>query len=187
MTDLPTGPTGPTGLTGPFVAVDVHYPGDAGARAALVAARDRRFSLVTQTRTAMVAAVAPYRPGEFYLRELPPLRAVLPAAGELALIVVDGYVDLDPDGRPGLGARVHAEFGGVPVVGVAKTAFGTATHAARVFRGQSARPLYVTAAGMTIADAAALVAEMDGRFRLPDALRRADRLARGLERPCFVG
>jgi deoxyribonuclease V len=177
----------PPGSTAPFVAVDVHYPDDADAQAAMVAARDRRFSVVTRTRTAMVAAVAPYRPGEFYLRELPPLRAVIPAAQELALIVVDGYVDLDPDGRPGLGAHVHAEFGGVPVVGVAKTAFGTATHAARVFRGRSSRPLYVTAAGMTIADAAALVAEMAGPFRVPDALKRVDRLARGLELPHSVG
>jgi hypothetical protein len=34
---------------------------------------------------------------------------------------------------------------------------------------------------MTIADAARLVAEMAGQFRLPDALKLADRLARGLE------
>ena len=27
----------------------------------------------------MLAAVEPYRPGEFYRRELPPLRAVIPA------------------------------------------------------------------------------------------------------------
>jgi deoxyribonuclease V len=165
----------------------VHYLDDGGARAAMVAAADRRFSQVLRTRTAMVSAVDPYRPGEFYRRELPPLRAVIPAADELALIVVDGYVDLDPDGRPGLGAHVHAEFG-VPVVGVAKTPFGTATHAARVLRGLSSRPLYVTAAGMTTADAVVLVTEMAGRFRLPDALKRVDRLARGLElpdeRPC---
>ena len=148
----------------------------------MVAAGDRRFSQVVRTQTAMVAAVDPYRPGEFCRRELPPLRAVIPAAGELSLIVVDGYVDLDPDGRPGLGAHVHGEFG-VPVVGVAKTAFGTATHAARVLRGQSSRPLYVTAAGMTIADAAALVTEMAGRFRIPDALKTVDRLARTGPRP----
>jgi deoxyribonuclease V len=172
----------PSGSGALFVAVDVHYLDDGGARAAMVAAGDRRFSLLTRTKTATVSAVAPYRPGEFYRRELPPLRTVIPASDELALIVVDGYVDLDPDGRPGLGAHVHAEFG-VPVIGVAKTAFGTATHAARVHRGQSSRPLYVTAAGMTIADAAALVAEMAGPFRVPDALKRADRLARGLELP----
>jgi len=91
--------------------------------------------------------------------------------------VVDGYADLDPDGRPGLGARAHAEFG-VPVIGVAKTAFRTATHAIPVLRGTSARPLYVTAAGMSRADAAELVRQMAGRHRMPDALRRADTLAR---------
>ncbi|HUZ39635.1 MAG TPA: endonuclease V [Streptosporangiaceae bacterium] len=165
---------------GLFVAVDVHYLDDVGARAAMVAARDRRFSLVSWTRTAVVAAVAPYQAGQFYLRELPPLRAVIPAPGEIALIVVDGYVDLDPGGRPGLGAHVHAEFG-VPVIGVAKTAFKAATHAAQVLRGRSSRPLYVTAAGMATADAARLVAEMTGQFRVPDALKLADRLARGLE------
>jgi len=166
-----------------FVAVDVHYLDAGGARAAMVATSDQRFSQVVRTQTAIVSAVEPYRPGEFYRRELPPLRAVIPAADELALIVVDGYVDLDPDGRPGLGAHVHAEFA-VPVIGVAKTAFGTATHAARVLRGQSSRPLYVTAAGMTIADAAVLVTEMSGRFRTPDALKTVDRLARtGAHRP----
>jgi deoxyribonuclease V len=90
---------------------------------------------------------------------------------------VDGYADLDPAGRPGLGAHAHAEFG-VPVIGVAKTAFRTATHAVPVVRGGSARPLFVTAAGMSADEAAALVAGMAGRFRLPDALRRADALAR---------
>jgi deoxyribonuclease V len=165
----------------------VHYLDDGGARAAMVATSDRRFSQVVQTQTAIISAVEPYRPGEFYQRELPPLRAVIPATDELTLIVVDGYVDLDPDGRPGLGAHVHTEFR-VPVIGVAKTAFATATHAARVLRGQSSRPLYVTAAGMTIADAAVLVTEMAGRFRMPDALKTVDRLARtGAERPSPVG
>ena len=61
--------------------------------------------------------VAPYRPGEVYPRELPPLRAVLADLDELGLLVVDGYADLDPAGRPGLGARAHGEFG-IPVIGV---------------------------------------------------------------------
>ncbi len=172
----------PSGAAGLHVAVDVHYLDEVTARAAMVAACDRRFSVITSSRTAIVPALAPYRPGELYLRELPPLRAVIPVAGDLALIVVDGYVDLDPAGRPGLGAHVFAEYG-VPVIGVAKTAFRTATHAATVIRGQSSRPLYVTAAGMTAADAAHLVRNMAGQFRLPDALKRADRLARGLEPP----
>jgi deoxyribonuclease V len=49
-----------------------------------------------------------------------------------------------------------------------------------VVRGESsARPLYVTAAGMSRHQAADLVRHMAGRYRLPDALRRADSLARG--------
>jgi deoxyribonuclease V len=62
-----------------------------------------RFAHVLAERTAVVPRVAPYRPGEFYLRELPPLRAVLEDLSELGLLVVDGYADLDPGGRPGLG------------------------------------------------------------------------------------
>lgn len=165
-----------------FAAVDVHYLGAAGARAALVTASDARFAGLAGTATILVPDTAQYRPGEFYLRELPPIRAVCRHAGPFALIVVDGYVDLDPEGRPGLGAHVHGEFG-APVIGVAKTAYRTAIHAARIRRGQSARPLYITAAGLTIADAASLVENMAGAFRIPDALCTADRLARGLEQP----
>jgi deoxyribonuclease V len=92
--------------------------------------------------------------------------------------VVDGYVDLDPGGRPGLGARAHEALA-IPVIGVAKSAFRTATHAIPVLRGASKRPLFVTSAGIPRADAAELVRLMAGRFRVPDALRRADQLARG--------
>jgi deoxyribonuclease V len=173
---------GGTPRTGPFAAVDVHYLGAAGARAALVTAGDARFTALAGTATILVAEAEQYRPGEFYLRELPAIRAVCRHAGPFALIVVDGYVDLDPAGRPGLGAHVHAEFG-VPVIGVAKTAFRTASHAARIRRGHSARPLFITAAGMIIADAASLIEDMAGQFRIPDALRTADRLARGLDLP----
>jgi deoxyribonuclease V len=166
-----------------FVAADVHYLPSGGARAAAVVAADPAFSRLAGERTVVVADVAPYQPGQFYLRELPPLRAVLDGLSGLSLLVVDGYADLDPDGRPGLGARARDEFG-VPVIGVAKTPFRTATHAIAVLRGTSDRPLYVTAAGMPRADAASLVRQMAGRHRLPDALRRADTLARhGPPRP----
>ena len=162
---------------GVCAAVDVHYLSPGGARAAAVLAADAAFSHVLAERTALVPRVPAYRPGEFYLRELPPLRAVLEDLSGLGLLVVDGYADLDPVGRPGLGAYVHAEFG-IPVIGVAKSRFRTATHAVPVVRGSSVRPLFVTAAGMPSAEAADLVRRMAGRYRLPDALRRADTLAR---------
>jgi len=158
-------------------AADVHYLSSGGARAAAVLAGDAAFVDVLAERTAVVPEVLAYRPGELFVRELPPLRAVLDGVRGLRLLVIDGYADLDPAGRPGLGAHAHAEFG-IPVIGVAKSPFRTATHAMAVLRGNSARPLFVTAAGMPRTDAADLVRHMAGRFRLPDALRRADTLAR---------
>jgi deoxyinosine 3'endonuclease (endonuclease V) len=118
---------------GVCAAVDVHYLSTGGARAAAVLAADAAFAHVLAEHTAVVPRVAPYRPSEFYLRELPPLRPVLQDLSGLGLLVVDGYADLDPAGRPGLGAHAHAEFG-IPVIGVAKSRFRTATHALPVLR-----------------------------------------------------
>ena len=84
-------------------AVDVHYLSTGGARAAAVLAADAAFAHVLAERTAVLPRVAPYQPGQFYLRELPPLRAVLDdLSGVAGLLVVDGYTDLDPGDRPGL-------------------------------------------------------------------------------------
>jgi deoxyribonuclease V len=89
----------------------------------------------------MIPQVPAYRGREFCRRELPPLRAVLGDLSGLGLLVVDGYADLDPGGRPGLGAQTHAEFG-IPVIGVVKSRFRTATHAVPVLRGSSVRPFH---------------------------------------------
>lgn len=162
---------------GRYAAVDVDYPGTGGANAAVVLANESTFATVVTEHTAWLDVVAEYRPGAFYERELPALRAVLTGVLPVDLLVVDGYVDLDPDGRPGLGARASAMFG-VPVVGVAKTAFRAASHAVEVRRGQAVRPLYVTATGVDLDWAAGFVRGMAGDYRLPDALRRVDALAR---------
>jgi deoxyribonuclease V len=114
-------------------AADVYYLGSGGARAAAVVAGDAAFAHVLAEYTAVTSEVAPYQPGEFYLRELPPLRAVLDGIPGLGLLVIDGYADLDPDGRPGLGAHARTELG-IPVIGVAKSAFRTATPAIAVRR-----------------------------------------------------
>jgi deoxyribonuclease V len=159
-------------------AIDVHYPDTGGARAALVVGAEPTFPAIVQERVCWLEEALPYEPGRFFKRELPCIRAVLEGVEPLELLIVDGYVDLDPDGRPGLGAHVREELG-LPVIGVAKTAFHTATHAIEVLRGEATKPLYVTAAGLPVADAAAYVTAMTGPFRLPDALRRVDALARG--------
>jgi deoxyribonuclease V len=107
--------SGEYGDGGVCVAVDVHYLEAGGARSAAVMAADAAFSRVVGEHTVLVPDVQPYQAGQFWLRELPPLRAVVDGLTAMTLLVVDGYVDLDPDGRPGLGARAHAEFG-IPVI-----------------------------------------------------------------------
>ena len=89
----------------------------------------------------MVPQIPAHWPGQLYRRELAPLRAVLGDLSGLGPLVVDGYADLDPSGRPGLGAQAHAEFG-IPVIGVVKSRFRTATHAVPVLRGSSVRPFH---------------------------------------------
>jgi deoxyribonuclease V len=161
-----------------FGAVDVHYPSTGGARAGLLVTGDARLADVVEQRVVWLPTVEAYQPGRFYLRELPAVSAVLATTTSLDLLVIDGYVDLDPQGRPGLGAHVHGRTG-LPVIGVAKTAFRTASHAVTVYRGNGAtRPLFVTAAGLSAGRAAALVAAMAGPYRIPDAMRRVDMLAR---------
>jgi len=158
--------------------VDVGYLDDDTAVGAVVVGRDATLSTIEGERVVRLEVVAPYRPGAFYERELPALGAVL-AGIPVSLLFVDGYVDLDPDGRPGLGAHAAIAFG-CPVIGVAKTAFRTATHAIPVLRGTSIRPLFVTASGIPVSDAAEMVASMAGGNRLPDALKKVDRLTRSI-------
>jgi deoxyribonuclease V len=167
-------------------AVDVHYDDEGGATAGLVVCNDLTCARVTATYATRIDEVAPYEPGALFKRELPCIAAVLALHGPVDLLIVDGYATLDPDGRPGLGAHAAESFG-LPVIGVAKKPFRTATHAAHVTRGTATRPLYVTAAGgLDIADAARIVANMAGPHRLPTALTTADRLARGHEQPTLA-
>lgn len=165
-----------------YVAVDVHYPAEGGAVAAAVVVADLAFGCIVAERLAHLDQVEPYQPGAFWRREWPAVSAVLSGLGRIDLVLVDGYVHLDADGRPGLGAHVAEELD-VPVIGVAKTAFRGAEHAVQVVRAPATKPLYVTAAGMAAGRAAELVSAMAGRYRLPDALRRVDALARGTVQP----
>ena len=117
-----------------------------------------------------------YEPGAFAKRELPYLLGVLARMPPLEAILVDAYVWLGPD-RAGLGARLH-DACGLPVIGVAKTRFEGAV-AREVVRGDSARPLYVTAVGIDEQLVAEHVRTMHGEFRIPTLIKRADALARG--------
>jgi deoxyribonuclease V len=165
-------------------AVDVHYYGASGrAKAALVVCGDLGFSRTVSEHVVDIPRTAPYEPGALYKRELPCIRAVLQLGPPLDLLVIDGYATLDPAGRPGLGAYAAQAFD-LPVIGVAKRPFRTATHAVQIVRGAATRPLYITTAGcIEDADAARIVSAMAGPHRLPAAVTRADRLARAHHGP----
>lgn len=132
---------------------------------------------------------APYRSGEFYLRELPPILKVLSRISvSIETVVMDGYVWLNGN-RAGLGAHLHSALGGkVHVIGVAKNPWRSeaieqaANHPERrtiaVTRGGSKRSLYVTSTGIDVALAADMIVGMHGRFRIPTLLAAVNTLVR---------
>jgi deoxyribonuclease V len=166
-----------------MACVDVDYR-DSEAAAACVLFRDWTDEHAAGQLVQAISGVAAYVPGEFYRRELPCLLAVLDRVTEpLDLVVVDGYVWLGDQTHPGLGAHLYEALERrVKVVGVAKTRFASARLAVPVVRGESAtRPLFVTAAGMAVEEAAEAVRSMYGPHRIPTLLRQVDRLCRTAE------
>jgi deoxyribonuclease V len=169
-----------------IVALDVDYRQRATPRANEVVAAAVGFAAWSADHASAEVVVtsdappAAYVPGAFYQRELPHLLGVLALVPPpIDAVIVDGYVWLEP-GKPGLGARLYEALGGAtPVIGVAKTRYASAT-AVEVLRGDSARPLYVTAAGIDATDAAAHLASMAGSHRIPTLLKRVDQLCRGI-------
>ena len=123
---------------------------------------------------------AQYEPGAFYKRELPLLLALIDGLEcRPEVFVIDGYVWLGAAGKAGLGAHLFESLGqAIRVVGVAKTPYRDDNWSARVLRGKSRRPLFVTAVGLDQTKAAELVSGMHGEHRIPTLLGRADHLAR---------
>ncbi|HWP57054.1 MAG TPA: endonuclease V [Candidatus Acidoferrales bacterium] len=164
-----------------IAAVDAHYAETQAIAACVVFHRwtDHRPCGEIIER---IPNAAPYEPGRFYLRELPCLLAVLDKVSRpLEAILIDGYVWLGDEAKPGLGAHLYASLGKItPVIGVAKSRFHQGKAVQALLRGKSSRPLFVSAAGVELAEAAAHVREMHGPFRVPTLLKHVDRLCRGI-------
>lgn len=167
-----------------LVCVDVDYrAGPSGRTSACAAALvfpDWPSPTSAAEHVVSIAEVADYEPGQFYKRELPCVLAVLERV-EFGIhgILIDGYVVLDEHGTLGLGGHLWEQLERrIPIIGVAKNPFSRPTPAIELLRGDSLRPLYVTALGVEVETAAADVRRMHGRFRLPTMLKRVDRLCR---------
>ena len=161
---------------------DVDYRADGTAVAACVMVKDWIDAAPAGEYTVRVSEVAEYQPGQFYKREMPCLLALIDTLPEPpTTCVVDGYVWLGDETTPGLGGHLYTALGdATPVVGVAKTRFTGAEPVAEVMHGETAttRPLYVSAVGIPLADAAKHVQSMHGAFRLPTLIKRVDTLCR---------
>jgi deoxyribonuclease V len=160
--------------------LDVAYASDAAGVACLLTESWTTATPAMELSKCVTCAPREYAPGGFYQRELPLLRAMIGDLPALpSLLVIDGYVWLGPSNMPGLGAHLFETLhAATPIIGVAKTRYRNDTWSELVYRGKSLRPLYVTAAGVETAKAAALVSSMHGKHRIPTLLQRVDRLAR---------
>ena len=162
--------------------MDVGYH-DAGARAAAILAEQWHDSAASHQQIVNLPEVAPYQPGAFYLRELPCLLVLIQALPQTpSLLVIDGYVWLDAQYRPGLGAHLYQALDKrIPVVGIAKTAFAgadTCPLIEPVLRANSRRPLYVSCVGADLRRTALEVQQMHGLYRIPSLLKQVDSLSR---------
>jgi exodeoxyribonuclease-5/deoxyribonuclease V len=128
--------------------------------------------------------IAEYVPGEFYKRELPCILSLLKKIQaeleNIEAIVVDGFVFLDDDKKLGLGGHLyHALEAKIPIIGVAKTNFATIEQLKKpLLRGNSQKPLFVTAIGIDLNEATQKVQNMHGEFRLPTLLKYLDTLTK---------
>ncbi len=126
--------------------------------------------------------VSEYESGAFYKRELPCILSLLNKIklDEVSMIVVDGFVFLDDEYKPGLGAHLFNVLENrIPVIGVAKTNFAQINNLKRaVYRGESKKPLYITSMGINVDEAAASVKAMYGQYRIPDLLKQLDSMTK---------
>jgi deoxyribonuclease V len=162
-----------------IACVDVDYR-EAFAVAACVCFQAWSDDTPASESTVEIRDVAPYQSGQFYRRELPCILAVLKSLPELPqVVIIDGYVWLGAQ-QPGLGAHLYEALGRqAAVIGVAKTRFLQAEPVELVLRGRSRSPLYVTAAGTDVVEAARHIRTMHGLYRMPTLLKRVDQLSRG--------
>jgi deoxyribonuclease V len=160
-----------------IACVDVDYQ-DTRAVAAGIAFRDWRDDGVVAERAVSLHDIQPYQSGQFFVRELPCLLAVLRVLPPVEVVLIDGYVWLE-ENRPGLGSHLHRSLEGrVAVIGVAKTQYLGAQNVREITRGKSKQPLYISAVGLGVDQAAEYVCSMEGPYRIPTLLKKVDLLSR---------
>lgn len=127
-----------------ILATDVNYK-ESTATVAGVVFNDWNEIAPEEELRCTVENIEPYESGSFYKRELPCILALVKKHNlEVDYIVIDGYVFLDENNKPGLGKHLfNALNESVAVIGVAKTPFQGIRDKHKLFRGKSSKPLYI--------------------------------------------
>lgn len=162
-------------------AFDTYYYEDY-ANTVCIAFEDWTSEKEVEVFIEQTAVSSAYESGAFYKRELPCILSLLTkiALKSEDIIVVDGYVTLDNDGKIGLGGHLYEALEEkCPIIGIAKNEFTTPDSQRRsVFRGESKTPLFVTAKGMDVDEVQLKVEQMHGAYRMPTLLKKLDQLSR---------
>jgi deoxyribonuclease V len=161
---------------------DTFY-GEGYAKTAVIGIEDWDSSEPTFVLTDLINEVNNYESGAFYKRELPCLISIIEKIDldfSKDILVVDGYVVLSDDGKLGLGGYLYDELDGkIPVIGVAKNDFLSLHNLKKtIYRGESKKPLFVTAMGYDLQRAGEKLTIMYGEFRIPTILKLADQKCR---------
>ena len=162
-----------------FACVDVQYQND-HAKVVCLTFNSWQSHAPISEYSSLIKHVDDYISGQFYKRELPCILKILGKVKEsIEILVIDGYVWLDGKHTPGLGAYLYDALNKqVKIIGVAKNSFMGSSHAKKVFRGRSKRPLFVTAAGIALSEAARHIQTMHGNNRIPTMLKMVDQRCR---------
>jgi len=162
-------------------AFDTYYFTDY-AQTVCMAFEDWNSEQETKIFTEKTPITSDYESGAFYKRELPcilSLLSIIKLENE-DILIVDGYVTLNDEGKMGLGGYLYEALDKkYPVIGIAKNGFASPDSQRReILRGESKTPLFLTAKGADVDDIKLKVEQMHGGFRIPNLLKKLDQLTR---------
>ncbi len=160
-----------------ILAFDTYYFEDK-AKTVCLAFNDWTDSDPTNVYEEIISGIAEYEPGAFFKRELPCILSLLNKISmvNIKAIIIDGYVVLDNQRKLGLGGHLFKQIkSSIPVIGVAKSGFyGNEKNVIELLRGESKKPLFITAAGMKLETATEHIQSMHGNNRIPTLLKILD-------------
>ena len=164
-------------------AIDVQYDSNKSAIVACIGFKNWNDKKPIYLKTHFIEEIEPYQAGLFYKRELPCLLEALKELDNIESVIVDGYVWLEEKSHYGLGMHLYNALDRkIPIIGVAKNRFNNTPKECELLRGESKKPLYITAIDIELKEAKGYISKMDGKYRFPTLLKHVDSLARGEDR-----